>query len=132
MVEIKVMKTTILALSAAATLLGTVAMAQPAPSQADADYQAKQAQYQDQKAQYEDSQARYHDEKRAYHRQMARWAAGQAWPERYWGDHYVVSDWSGAHLRDPGEGYRWYRDDNGNYVRVAVGAHVIEEVYVPR
>ena len=50
--------------------------------------------------------------------------------ERYWGDHYVVNDWSVVHLRDPGPGYRWYRDDNGNYVRVAVGNHVIEEVYV--
>ena len=124
------MKTLILALGAAATLMGAAALAQTADDQAQADYQAKQAQYQDKKAQYDASQAEYQDQKRAYHHEMARWAAGQEWPQRYWGDHYVVSDWGVVHLRDPGEGYRWYRDDDGNYVRVAVGSHVIEEVYV--
>jgi Ni/Co efflux regulator RcnB len=125
------MKTMILALSAAASLLGGAAIAQPvdpATAQAQADYQAKQAQYQDQQAQYQASQDQYHDQKRAYHRELERWAAGQPWPERYWGDRYVVTDWGVAHLRDPGEGNRWYRDDNGNYVRVGRD-HVIEEVY---
>ncbi len=56
--------------------------------------------------------------------------AGQHWPERYWGDHCVVNDWGVVHLLDPGVGYRWHRDDDGNYVRVAAGSHVIEEVYV--
>jgi Ni/Co efflux regulator RcnB len=125
------MKTTILALGAAATLLGTAALAQTANDQAQADYQAKQAQYQDQKAAYDARQAEYQDKKRAYHHELAAWAAGQAWPARYWGDHYVVTDWGVVHLHDPGAGYRWYRDDNGNYVRVADGSHVIEEVYVP-
>ena len=124
------MKTTILALGAVASLLATAALAQTTNDQAQADYQAKQAQYQDQKAQYDASQAQYQDQKRAYHHEMARWAAGQEWPARYWGDQYVVNDWGVAHLRDPGPGYRWYRDDNGNYVRVANGTHVIEEVYV--
>ena len=131
------MKTTIVALGAAATLLGTATLAQTAADQAQADYQAKQAQYQDKQAQYQDqktqydaSQAQYQDQKRVYHHELARWAAGQPWPERYWGDHYVVSDWGVVHLRDPGVGYRWYRDDDGNYVRVATGTHVIEEVYV--
>ena len=124
------MKTTILALGAVAALLGTAAVAQTTSDQAQADYQAKQAQYQDQKAQFDASQEQYKDQKQAYHHELARWAAGQAWPERYWGDHYVVEDWSGVHLRDPGAGYRWYRDDQGNYVRVATSTHVIEEVYV--
>ncbi len=124
------MKITILALGAAATLLGTAALAQTDNDQAQADYQNKQAQYQDQKAQYDASQAQYQGQKRAYHQEMARWAAGQEWPSRYWGDQYVVSDWGVVHLRDPGAGYRWYRDDNGNYVRVATRTHVIEEVYV--
>ena len=124
------MKTTILAIGAAATLLATAAMAQTANDQAQADYQAKQAQYQDQKAQYDASKSEYQDQKRAYHHEMARWAAGQEWPQRYWGDQYVVNDWGVVHLRDPGAGYRWYRDDDGNYVRVATGSHVIEEVYV--
>ena len=124
------MKMTILALGAAATLLGTAALAQTADERAQADYQAKQAQYQEQKAQYNANQAQYPGQKRAYHRELAQWAAGQAWPERYWGDHYVVSDWGVVHLRDPGVGYRWYRDEDGNYVRVATGSHVIEEVYV--
>jgi Ni/Co efflux regulator RcnB len=124
------MKTTILAIGAAATLLGTTVLAQTSNAQAQADYEAKQAQYQDQQAQYEASQAQYQGQKRAYHHELARWAAGQAWPERYWGDHYVVTDWGVVHLHDPGAGYRWYRDDDGNYVRVAVGSHVIEEVYV--
>lgn len=128
------MKTTMLALSAAASLLTGAALAQTAPDQAaadraQADYQAKRAQYEDQKAQHDVDQSRYQDQKRAYHHELARWAAGQAWPERYWGDHYVVNDWGVVHLRDPGAGYRWYRDDDGNYVRVAVGSHVIEEVY---
>jgi Ni/Co efflux regulator RcnB len=123
-------KTIILALGAAATLLGTAALAQTANDQAQADYQAKQTQYQDQKSQYKSDQAQYRHKTRAYHRQLSRWAAGQAWPQRYWGDHYVVSDWAADHLRDPGAGYRWYRDDNGNYVRVATGTHVIQDVYV--
>jgi Ni/Co efflux regulator RcnB len=124
------MKTTIIALGVAATLLGPAALAQTANDPAQADHQAKQAQYQDQKAQSDARQAQYQDKKAQYHHEMARWAAGQAWPERYWGDHYVVNDWSVVHLRDPGAGYRWYRDDNGNYVRVATGSHVIAEVYV--
>ena len=125
------MKTTLLALGAVASLMGTAAVAQTANDQAQADYQAKQAQYQDQKAQYDAKQAQYQDQKAQYHHEMARWAAGQPWPEKYWDDHYVVTDWSGAHLRDPGVGYRWYRDADGNLVRVAVRTHVIEEVYVP-
>ena len=125
------MKTTLLVLGAAATLIGTAALAQSANDEAQADYQARQAQYQDQKAQYEDRKAEYQAQKRAYHHEMARWAAGQAWPERYWGDHYVVSDWQVDHLRDPGDRYRWYRDDDGNYVRVNRDNHTIEEVVRP-
>ena len=122
------MNRTSIALGFVATLLGPAALAQTPSDQAD--YQAKQAQYQDQKAQYDARQAQYQDQKAQYHHEMARWAAGQVWPERYWSDHYVVDDWRVVHLRDPGVGYRWYRDDDGNYVRVAVGTHVIEEVYV--
>ena len=124
------MKMTILALGAAATLLGTAAVAQTSNEQAQTDYQAKQAQYQDQKAQYDAHQAQYQHQNRVYHRKLARWEAGQAWPQRYWGDHYVVYDWRAVNLRDPGVGYRWYRDENGNYVRVATRSHVIEQVYV--
>jgi len=123
-------KTTILTIAAAATLFGTAALAQAANDTAQADYQSKQVQYQDKKAQYDASQAQYKDQKRAYHHQMARWAAGQPWPQRYWGDQYVVNDWGVVHLSDPGVGYRWYRDDDGNYVRVATHDHVIEQVYV--
>ncbi len=125
------MKTTIIAFGAAAALLGSAAVAQTANDQAQADYQAKQAQYQDQKAQYEDRKAEYQDQKREYHHEMAKWAAGQSWPERYWGDHYVVTDWGVAHLRDPGDHDRWYRDDDGNYIRVARDTHMIEEVVRP-
>ena len=124
------MKTTLLAFSAIATLFGAAAQAQTANDQAQADYQAKQAQYEDQKAQYDAKKAEYQDQKREYHHEMAKWAAGQTWPERYWDDRYVVNDWSAAHLRDPGDGYRWYRDDDGNLVRVRVRTHVVEEVYV--
>ena len=127
------MKTTLLSLAAAAAaLLATGALAQTDTDQAQADYQAKQAQYQDQQSQYQANQAQYQNQKRAYHHELARWAAGQAWPERYWGDRYVVTDWGVVHLHDPGVGYRWYRDDNGDYVRVATGTHVIEEVYAPQ
>jgi Ni/Co efflux regulator RcnB len=125
------MKTTLFALGAAATVMATAAVAQTANDQAQADYQAKQAQYQDQKAQYEDKKAEYRDQKREYHHEMAKWAAGQSWPHRYWGDQYVVNDWSADHLHDPGVGYRWYRDADGNMVRVKTRTHVIEEVYVP-
>jgi Ni/Co efflux regulator RcnB len=125
------MKTTLIALCAVATLAGTATLAQSANDQAQADYQAKQAQYEAQKAQYEDKKAQYQDQKREYHHDMAKWAAGQEWPQRYWDDHYVVNDWSGAHLHDPGVGYRWYRDADGNLVRVQTRTHVIEEVYVP-
>jgi Ni/Co efflux regulator RcnB len=125
------MKTTLIALCAVATLAGTATLAQSANDQAQADYQAKQAQYEAQKAQYEDKKAQYQDQKREYHHEMAKWAAGQEWPQRYWDDHYVVNDWSGAHLHDPGVGYRWYRDADGNLVRVQTRTHVIEEVYVP-
>ncbi len=125
------MKTQILGLAAAASLLGGAAMAQqPTYEQQQQDYQAKQSQYQDKKAQYEDQKDQYQNAKSQYHHEMREWAAGQAWPERYWGDHYVVNDWGVVHLRDPGKGYRWYRDDNGDYVRVARGTHVIEEVVV--
>jgi Ni/Co efflux regulator RcnB len=139
------MKTTLLALGAAAMLAApAAALAQTANEQAQSEYQAAQAQYQDQKAQNDAAQAQYQDqkaqsdadqaqyrhEKRAYHHELARWAAGQPWPQRYWGDRYVVTDWSGLHLHDPGVGYHWYRDGAGNYVRVADGTHVIEEVYV--
>jgi Ni/Co efflux regulator RcnB len=124
------MKTTFIALCAVATLSGSAAFAQAANDQAQADYQAKQAQYEDQKAQYDAKKAEYQDQKREYHHELAKWAAGQTWPERYWDDHYLVTDWRAAHLRDPGVDYRWYRDEDGNLVRVAVRTHVIEEVYV--
>lgn len=123
------MKKTILALGAAVTLLAPAAQAQTATDPAQADYQAKQAQYEDQKAQYDARQAQYEGQKQAYHHELARWAAGQVWPERYWSDHYVVDNWDVVHLSDPGVDYRWYRDDDGNYVRVAIRTHVIEEVH---
>src|ERR1700710_160315 len=124
------MKSTLLALGAVATLMGTTALAQAADPAAQADFQAKQAQYQDQKAEYDAKQAQYQGQKAQYHHEMARWAAGQPWPEKYWSDQYVVNDWSADHLHDPGVGYRWYRDADGNMVRVATRTHVIEEVHV--
>ena len=127
------MKTLIVAFTAAAALTSVAWAQQPNDPEARAkeqQYQDQKSQYEDRKAQYEDQKAQYQDEKHAYHRELRRWARGETWPERYWGDHYVVTDWGVVHLHDPGDGNRWYRTDDGQYVRVGHD-HVIEEVIVP-
>ena len=123
------MRKLIIGLAALSAAISTTALAQSYEQQ-QRDYQDKQAQYQDQKAQYQDRKAEYQDQKREYHHAMRAWVRGQVMPREYWADRYAIADWRARHLVDPGEGYRWVRDDDGDLVRIAVGSGVIEEVIV--
>lgn len=128
------MKTLIVALAAATALAG-VARAQtpndPNAAAKEAQYQDQKAQYEDRKAEYQDQKEQYRAEKHAYHRELENWAAGQTWPERFRGDRYVITDYSVKHLHNPGEGYHWFRTDDGRYVRVGPD-NLIAEVVTPQ
>ena len=53
------------------------------------------------------------------------WARGQRIPSQYRGSRYVVTDYSRYHLRRPPRGYHWVRDDDGNFLMVAITTGVI-------
>jgi len=50
-----------------------------------------------------------------------RWERGH----RYDGPIYVVHDYRSYHLRTPPRGYRWVRDDDGQYLLVAITTGII-------
>jgi Ni/Co efflux regulator RcnB len=59
-----------------------------------------------------------------YNGYAGAWRTGQRYP--HWRDHrYVVNDWRAYHLPPPRQGYRYYRDDNGDIVMAAVTSGVI-------
>lgn len=49
-------------------------------------------------------------------------------PKNYRGGRYVVTDWRGAHLRQPPRGYHWVRSDNGDYLMVAITTGLIASI----
>jgi Ni/Co efflux regulator RcnB len=49
-------------------------------------------------------------------------------PPAYRGDHYVVTDWRHARLRQPPRGYHWVRSDNGDYLLVAITTGLIASI----
>lgn len=53
-----------------------------------------------------------------------RWRTGQRYS--HWRDHrYVITDYRAYHLPPPRPGYRYYRDDSGDVVMVAVASGII-------
>lgn len=53
------------------------------------------------------------------------WARGQRIPTQYRSSRYVVTDYNRYHLRRPPRGYHWVRDDNGNFLMVAITTGII-------
>jgi Ni/Co efflux regulator RcnB len=53
------------------------------------------------------------------------WERGHAVPERYRSNEYVVTDYRTRHLREPPRGYHWIRDEDNNFLLVAVTTGVI-------
>ncbi|HVC17964.1 MAG TPA: RcnB family protein [Rhodanobacter sp.] len=47
---------------------------------------------------------------------------------RYYGPDYVVRDYRHYRLRPPPRGYRWVRDDNNDYLLVAVATGIILDI----
>jgi Ni/Co efflux regulator RcnB len=56
------------------------------------------------------------------------WSRGDRLPEQYRQDRYVVSDWRSHNLRTPPRGYRWVRNDNGQYLLAAIVSGVIADI----
>ncbi|MEI7036245.1 RcnB family protein [Fulvimonas yonginensis] len=61
----------------------------------------------------------YHDQ--GWHGRGHRWERGH----RYDGPIVVVRDYEEYHLRPPPRGYHWVRDDDDNYVLVAIATGII-------
>jgi Ni/Co efflux regulator RcnB len=55
------------------------------------------------------------------------WHRGDAIPQQYRDNRYVVSDWRGHHLSAPPSGYHWVQV-NGDFVLAAVATGVIADV----
>ncbi len=126
-----------LAALSAASALAPTAMAQSSmaqssmsPSAAAPSYEQQQQDYQQKQAAYQDQQTQYQAQKQQYHHELHQWARGAVLPHQYFSDHYYVSDWQARHLHAPGEGYRWVRDEDGEYVLAAVGTGVISDVVI--
>jgi len=58
------------------------------------------------------------------------WARGERLPNHYFSNQYAVGDWRLHNLRNPGDGGRWVRDEDGNYVLVSLGTHIIQDIAV--
>lgn len=114
---------TVVALSAPAAMAQTY-------QQQQQEYQAKQQEYQDKQQTYQDQQAQYQAQKQQYRHELHRWARGSVLPHRYFVDRYYVNDWQARHLRAPGDGYRWVRDEDGNFVLARIDTGVISDVVV--
>jgi Ni/Co efflux regulator RcnB len=60
-----------------------------------------------------------------------RWSRGERLSDEYRGDRYVVSDWRGNHLRNPGRGRHWVRVNN-QFILVAIGSGQIADAIIGR
>ena len=70
------------------------------------------------------AQPRYWGGKYGYNGYNGRWRAGQRY--NHWRDNrYVINDYRAYHLPPPRPGYRYYRDDSGDIVMVAITSGVI-------
>jgi Ni/Co efflux regulator RcnB len=61
----------------------------------------------------------HHDE--GWHGHGHHWERGR----RYDGPVVIVRDYESYHLRTPPRGYHWVRDDDNNYVLVAIATGII-------
>lgn len=57
-----------------------------------------------------------------------RWVRGQRYSDHYRGPVYVVNDYRGYRLRQPPRGYRWIRDDRGDFLLVAIATGIIADL----
>lgn len=117
-----------------AALVASLAMAQQRPP--DYAQQSRSDQYQnshdrnDQNSHdrdHQNSRDRNHWSSPSRH-QAHRWARGQRVPTQYRSSRYVVTNYSQYHLRRPPRGYHWVRDDNGNYLLVAITSGIIADL----
>jgi Ni/Co efflux regulator RcnB len=53
---------------------------------------------------------------------------GERLPARYSSTEYYVTDYQRYDLREPERGYRWVRDDDGQFVLVAVATGIITDI----
>jgi Ni/Co efflux regulator RcnB len=56
------------------------------------------------------------------------WPRGGRLPEPYRQSQYVVGDWQQRRLASPPAGYRWYRNDNNQYLLAAIATGIIADV----
>jgi Ni/Co efflux regulator RcnB len=56
------------------------------------------------------------------------WATGRRYYDGYRGPIYVVNDYPRYELRRPPYGYRWIRDDTGNFLMVAIATGIIADL----
>lgn len=67
---------------------------------------------------------RYYGSRYGYNGYRGGWRTGERYPH-YRDDRYVISDYRAYRLPPPRPGYRYYRDDRGDIVMVAIASGVI-------
>ena len=63
-----------------------------------------------------------------HHNDRPHWSRGDRVPEHYRQDRYTVSDWRQHNLRAPPRGYRWVRNDNDQYLLMAIRSWIIADI----
>ncbi len=63
-----------------------------------------------------------------YYRGHPHWTRGARYYDRGYGPTYVVSDYRYYGLRPPPYGYRWRRDDRGDFLLVAIATGIIVDL----
>lgn len=58
------------------------------------------------------------------------WVRGERLHAHYRGPVYVVRDYRARHLRRPPRGYHWVRDDDDNFLLVAIATGIIADVLI--
>lgn len=63
-----------------------------------------------------------------YYRGHPHWTRGARYYDRGYGPTYVVNDYRYYGLRPPPYGYRWRRDDRGDFLLVAIATGIIVDL----
>jgi len=120
-----------------AALMASAAMAQNAPRDQDQSRQYQHSQQDQDHNRDQDQHSRQHDrsawnherqDSRQEDREGHRWQRGHRVTAQYRSSRYVVSDYNRYHLRQPPRGYHWVRDDNNNFLLVAISSGIIADL----
>lgn len=117
------------------SLIGAMILTQPAMAQGQLNNATKerQAQLQHRTNQRAIVPPRYNGVKNQQGMRAnsnTQFARGKRAPYQYRQPQYFVNDWQSRNLRRPPSGYRWVRNDDNQFLLIAIATGVISQVFI--